>query len=753
MKFLLMFLLVFLLIACDTDNPTTIEEGCKVKEDCLNNQVCIDSECLTIICQASKQTCIDKSSYNQCNSDGTAERVVSCNLGQECLDGNCIDKDCQNGEFECTQDNKGYKVCENNSWKSISCTENKICDLTLKDCKESIVTVCTPNEVKCIDGPKEQRCSSDGTKWLDATECTGDNPSCVLNTGCVGGSCTPNEIVCVSDENFKRCNSSGDGWNTELESCNAGMVCQVNQCIIQQSCTPGEIKCHTNKNYKICNEEGNDYGDIIECPNSESGVQKECLNGECVDECEVAALKHSYIGCEYYAVDTDNGEGEFRNNSTTPLYFAIILSNPSDNEATVTIKDNNSSINITRTVASNAIEIVNLETLTSTGTTTINGALYHLWHDDHQIIGTAKGSNYSYHVKSNIPIVAYQFSPLGGSKNYSNDASMLIPITAYSKEYIVNSWEHWDSNNPLSTDGSSQTMTIVAKEDNTSVTIDFKAETKSGTGIAVQAAGSSTTKILSKGETIQFATKSGDLSGTRILADKSIGVFSGHSCTNIPSDKTACDHLEEQLFPLNTWGNHYVIVKTKKRGTEKDYYKIVTSEANTTIYFNPAITIRVNGRDVTLSRTTITDAQTVTPFSTDQSFEMTSDKPISVAQFMASQNAGANTGDPAFILQVPVEQYRESYLFLTPNTYAHDFVTIVAPSNNGTVAEVTLDNSIIPSSSFIQVGEYYYFIKDLSDGSHTITSSLPVGISVYGYDEYVSYGYPGGLNLINIKGE
>ena len=35
----------------------------------------------------------------------------------------------------------------------------------------------------------------------------------------------------------------------------------------------------------------------------------------------------------------------------------------------------------------------------------------------------------------------------------------------------------------------------------------------------------------------------------------------------------------------------------------------------------------------------------------------------------------------------------------------------------------------------------------IGDGVHLLISDEPVGVIVYGYDEYVSYGYPGGLNL------
>ena len=36
---------------------------------------------------------------------------------------------------------------------------------------------------------------------------------------------------------------------------------------------------------------------------------------------------------------------------------------------------------------------------------------------------------------------------------------------------------------------------------------------------------------------------------------------------------------------------------------------------------------------------------------------------------------------------------------------------------------------------------------------HSLKSNVPVGLVVYGFDAYVSYGYPGGtdLSLINLK--
>jgi len=660
-------------------------------------------------CSAQNINGICKDTEKTCNNGICVKKVKECNPECDenhiCDNGECKErpKECNEGDFKCVNNHIAYQTCnENGKWSEVTaCSSDKICNDNTKKCEKQNNDECIPDRKKCsLDKAKILTCSSNAVTW--------------------------DELLCDSG---KHCtDNNGD------VSCTAEEV----------TCTPNESICFGASKYKTCSADGNVLSEPIDCPISEeTGELTKCYNGKCEDECQLAAERRSYMGCEYYAVDLDNTKGIFRNSEEqTPRYFSIIVSNPSSHTSTVTITDNNG-FSTTRDVLANAIEIFEMDTLEYIGTNADN---FHQWQDDHQIIGTSKGSNYSYKITSTMPIIAYQFSPLGGSTNYSNDASMLIPITAYDKTYRMMSWEHFKT--------SPQTMTIVAKEDNTELTVTLKAPTEAGDSIPEQSVGGSYSVTLSKGETIQFASKSGDLSGSYISANKGIGVFGGHRCTNIPNDKQACDHIEEQLFPINTWGAHYVVIKTKPRGAETEYYKLITDQADTIINFNPAITAKIaNGSTITLSRTTIREAGSVTTFSTKDNFELTSSKAISLGQFITSQNdvsmnpLDSPTGDPAFIIQVPVEQYRSSYLFLVPNTYAKNFVTIVATSTT-----VTLDNNPIPVGEFISIGAYYYTIKTLSSGSHSISSSTPIGISVYGYDRYVSYGYPGGLDLRNIKG-
>ena len=669
-------------------SPENIHGICKNADEICNNGICVKKP-------------------KECNP--------GCNENQICSNGVCKDKprDCDSGDFRCLNNNTQYQQCdENGNWSDItSCDLNQTCNFQLKKCENNPENNCTPTQKKCSsDRTQIETCSSDGLTW-ETTDCA-ENEVCQDNN---------NEVKCVAPS--------------------------VN-------CVPNEKICDGYNAYKQCNGDGTAYLETVNCPVSGgSGELMECYEGICKDECRIAADKRSYMGCEYYAVDLDNMDGVFRNDeNNTPSYFSVIVSNPSNHTATVTITDSNG-FSDTKEVASNTIEVFNdVASLNYLGTHEDGGRTFHEWEDSHQITGTVKGNSYSYKITSDLPIIAYQFSPLGGSSNYSNDASMLIPVTAYDKEYRMLSWEHWKTK--------SQTMTVIAKEDNTEITINFTSPTKAGGDIAEQNAGDNYTITLSAGETIQFASKSGDLSGSYITANKEIGVFGGHSCTNIPNDKSACDHIEEQLLPVNTWGAHYIVVKTKVRGNEADYYKIITDEPNTVINFDPAITAKIaNGSTITLSRTTIREAGTVTTFSTKDSFELTSSKGISIGQFITSQqDVSINpldnpTGDPAFIIQVPVEQYRNSYLFLVPNTYADNYVTIVAtPTSEGGIPTVNLDGTPIPAGQFTAIGNYYYTRKSLNSGSHSINSDSYIGISVYGYDQYVSYGYPGGLDLRNIKG-
>ena len=99
----------------------------------------------------------------------------------------------------------------------------------------------------------------------------------------------------------------------------------------------------------------------------------------------------------------------------------------------------------------------------------------------------------------------------------------------------------------------------------------------------------------------------------------------------------------------------------------------------------------------------------------------------------------------------PVEQYRYNYGFLTPETYAWDMATVIAPMNGWD--SIDLDGANLPEDPTpLGVGGLGYARFLIDDGPHYIASdSTKFGLEVYGYDCRVSYAYPGGLSLAAIN--
>jgi hypothetical protein len=167
-------------------------------------------------------------------------------------------------------------------------------------------------------------------------------------------------------------------------------------------------------------------------------------------------------------------------------------------------------------------------------------------------------------------------------------------------------------------------------------------------------------------------------------------------------------------------------------------------------------------------------------------FMAKSSEPVSVAQIMASQDAaggksGLPGGDPSLLIEPPIEQFRGDYVFLTPDKYAFDFVSIVAPPDatvllDGTklsdlACEATPADGLTAKErdqkeppfiayrcqlSFATIDPQKAAPENLSqgiqnDGVHRITSDRSVGVVVSGFDSFVSYAYAGGTELRDLS--
>jgi len=315
--------------------------------------------------------------------------------------------------------------------------------------------------------------------------------------------------------------------------------------------------------------------------------------------------------------------------------------------------------------------------------------------------------------------------------------------------------------------GSSPSIfSVVATQDATTVTIKFSSNTLAGTGISAYTPGHQDQFTLNRGDVLQIAgswpstcskwvtDKSGgfshcdtgvayDVTGSYINANKPVAVFSGHNCAYVPFNVQACDHIEEQMFPVETWGNHYILTNSKpiQNPAEPNLYRVISGFAGNKITFTPT-SIHA---DITLDKGQWFEVSTTTDF------EVKGTLGFAVGQYMTGENYNGtptvDSGDPSLSNGVPVEQYRTFYNFLTPTTYTQSYVNITAPA--GTT--VTLDGAAVGGFAAVGSGAYTVAKVLLQPGQHTITSNLPVGIVVYGFGSYTSYMFPGGLNLLPLN--
>jgi hypothetical protein len=584
---------------------------------------------------------------------------------------------------------------------------------------------------------------------------------------------------CVADQEFLAVRS---------RDCAAeGLVCVQDPPLGCAECVPDSLGC--DGQYIVeCDPETATWETVGWC---NPAMGEACVAGRCFNGCEYADELDSNVGCDYWAVDLDNAMVGFGLDASSQQ-FAVVVSNPSALDATVTVERN-----VAGPGEAPEVELVDEQLL-------FPGDLYTFLLDRREVDGsslfgmddgthTALTTN-AYHITSTAPIVAYQFNPLDNVDVFSNDASILIPKNSTGTRYLVLGWPQTIAETPEypGTDMGNDLrafLTIVGTEPVTTVVVtlplvDGLEVLGDGDTIPRLYGGDTLTMELGMFEVLNLETDSfmADFTGTEVVADKPIAVFSGSEASDVPtfttlSDRQCCaDHLEQQVYPEGTQGRTFVAGLTPSRTEavraagadvavpekgEKEYFRIMAVHDDTVV----ETTLDPPDDSFHLAR-----GEHVTVMST-RDFLITSHKPISVGQYVASQNVtGISSdlpgGDPAFILMSPKEQWREAYIFLTPSLYAFDFVIIAHDVTtdiemDGAPLPPTCRTRPVPGAETVAVTRCQLSFPEIVDGTppdnvldgeqddgvHDITADAPIGLVVYGFDSYVSYGYPGGTDL------
>lgn len=246
------------------------------------------------------------------------------------------------------------------------------------------------------------------------------------------------------------------------------------------------------------------------------------------------------------------------------------------------------------------------------------------------------------------------------------------------------------------------------------------------------------------------------------------------------SERSCCaDHLEVQVTPTRAVGQHYTIGRMPNRskaisaagavvGTfaEPELYRVVATADGpthvTTSLPAPYDAFDLDGAGANLVLSALED------------FRLDASKPVLVADVQVSQEAagisianGLPGGDPSLLLIPATEQWRSSYVLLTPDKYAFDFLVVTAPNGaqvfvdglpaDATTCEVTTAAFTVYRCqlSFPVIDPAGRPPTNISpavphDGVHRVQADVPVGVLVYGFDYRVSYAYAGGTELIDV---
>ena len=388
-----------------------------------------------------------------------------------------------------------------------------------------------------------------------------------------------------------------------------------------------------------------------------------------------------------------------------------------------------------------------------------------------------------FRIVSSVPVSAFQFNPLCCNFNYSNDASLLLPDQAAGRDYVVMSQPHFADRAGF--------FSVVALNDGTTVELILPPSLAGRAFDAVDTDGAVQFDENGRGSVVVNAYQSltvrtrldnpiPDLSGTRVRSDGGgVLVYAGHEAMQVPSAMTAPDHLEEMIPPLDTWGRAFVVARPVLRNPghpdERTYYRLLAGPNGTKVRMIGQ-TLDVSG-PASIGATdcrSLMDEQGLIVLSplevcgigVKEDFQLEADRALLVGQLLAGQEAtGLNisdaAGDPSFSILPPVDQLRSEYLFTIPPTYARDYVTVAAPAS----AMLKLDGVVVDLIAMGDPSREPYLVEPpepigdsswvritlrIGDGAHRLESTDPTlrfSAMVYAFDTFVSYAFPGGMNL------
>lgn len=332
------------------------------------------------------------------------------------------------------------------------------------------------------------------------------------------------------------------------------------------------------------------------------------------------------------------------------------------------------------------------------------------------------------HITASQPVSVYVVA----YSEFTTSSFTGYPTTLLGTNYCVMARGSMDTSDP----NPHSQFAIVATADNTTVTItpSPKADLEGHTN-------SYTVPTLQQGETYQInsSDNTGDVTGTWVTSDKPVAVFAGANIAFVPDTNTPYGNpLVQEQLPVDSWGRQALGLSFAGR-QNGDSYRVLAATNDTEVFIN------------SIAAGTIQAGQFL-DLILDGPVEFRGSHPIQVAQFANGFWFDQQYGDPCEILLPPTGHYLETNTVITlPNDFVtgdffENYLNIIVPQS--ATNNTWVDGSLVAATNYVAIGTGGYYgaqITITNSGVHTVTSSQPVGVQVYGFGYTDAYGYFGGV--------
>ena len=348
-------------------------------------------------------------------------------------------------------------------------------------------------------------------------------------------------------------------------------------------------------------------------------------------------------------------------------------------------------------------------------------------------------------LNTSLHIVTSDFISLYASnfQEFTFDVTDVLPTPSLGSNYIIQTYPGEEGRGAMvqpSSDSRSlaqgcSEFAVIAVEDNTTVYITLTCDSQNG-----HYANQPFSVTLNTGECYQVKSiTDGNLSGSQISVsgNKKIAVFAGNSCANVPTNCPYCDHIVEQMLPVSSWGNHFVVTGSSMR--TYDIVRVTAASDDCQIFINNSLVTTINERETYQFEIS----------SDDPSLYLETSKPAMVYLYYVGSECAGQMGDPSMVIISPIEQRMDYVTFSTFNSGASQYHFVNVITNTEDVNTVLLDGNNIASQFQTVSGnsDYSFARVAIEHGSHTLfTFGSGFVAHVYGLGDDESYAYSVGSN-------